>query len=144
MKLFENKLANRLAVSKSLGFLFWLVAYCTIPYIFPDADMYLRLAILFWYTTIWGFIGLMWIMNVHTALKWFKMPWWFRGVFIWAWMNFVIALFAYNILWDMLSWTSFAWYSPFWVVLEWAIIWLIIDLVATKTVWEGRELCEIK
>ena len=31
-------------------------------------------------------------------------------------------------------------YSPFWIVFEWAILWLIIEYFATKFGWEGKEL----
>jgi len=142
MNMFKSKMANRLTISKSLGFLIWLIAFFVIPYIFVDADIYLRLAVLFWYTTFGAIIGIMWIMTVHPVISWFKMPWWFRWIFMWAWLNFVIALFVYHILWDMMVGTIFEWFSPFRLVFEWAIIWFIIDWISTKCWWEGKELCE--
>lgn len=142
MDIFKNKLAKRLAAAKSLGFLVWLIAFCMIPYVFNGADMYIRWAVLLWYTTFGAIIWLMWVLDKHPAIESFKMPWWFRGVFMWAWLNFVLALFIHNILWDIMLWTMFEWYSPFWIVLEWAIIWLIIDGIATKCGGEGKELCK--
>ncbi len=142
MKIFKNKLANRLAISKSLGFLIWLLGFFCIPYFFADADIYFKLAILFWYTTFWGIIGLMGVMSKHPAIEGFKLPWWFRWIFIGAWLDFVIALFMYHSLDAMMVWTMFEGWSPFWIVAEWAIVWFIIDWITTAVAGDGKKLCK--
>ena len=142
MAMFKSKLANRLTIAKTTGFLIGLLGFFVLPYIFVWADMYLRLAILFWYTTVWVILGLMWYMTVHPVFSWFKMPWWFRGIWMWGWLNFIIALFMYHTLWDLMAGTMFDWYSPFWLIAEWMLVWFIIELLATKCAWDGKELCE--
>ena len=68
------------------------------------------------------------------------MPWWFRGVYIGAFLNLSIALVAYVTL-GLLMLSVFGVdgliASPFWVVLEGAIFGFIIDYLATKYAGEG-------
>lgn len=139
MKLFDSKLMNRLALWKAIGFAVWLVAFFMIPIVFSDADLMLRLAVLFWYTTLWALVWIFWVWD-HYPIFDLKVPYWFRWVWLWAWMNFVLALFMYDKLTLLMQWTFLEWYSVFWIVLEWAIIWLVVDCIATKTIWEGKEL----
>lgn len=142
MGMFKSKMANRLVIAKSLGFIIGLMGFFALPYVFPAADIYLRLAILFWYTTFGSIIGIFWLINVHPVLSWFKMPWYFRWIFMWGWLNFLIALFMYHNLWDLMIWTAFEWMSPFWLIAEWMIVWLIVDFASTKCAWDGKELCK--
>jgi len=144
MGIFENKFVRRLTIAKSLGFIIWLIAFFVIPYAFKESSLELRLAVLFWYTTVGAMIGLMWIMDKHPVLNWFKMPWCFRWIFLWAWFNLVLVLFIFPILTTIMTGSAFEWYSPYWLVLEWAIVWFIIDWIATKFAWEWKEICEIK
>lgn len=137
MKLFESKLLNRVAVWKLLGFVFWWIAFILLTSFFPEADMQFKIAILFWYITIWAFVGLMWVMDKH---PFFPMPWWIRWSLIWAWMNFLLVLFIHDYLVQIASQTCYAWYSPYWLVLEWLIIWALIDYIITKCYSEGKKL----
>ena len=142
MKLFKSKMSNRLAISKGLGFMFWLFAFFMIPIVSPKSDLYIRFAVLFWYITFGFIIGIVWIIKVHPVFKWFKIPWWFRWIIIWAWLNFVASLFVYHLFENLIIWTIFEWLSPFCLVFEWAIIWFIIDFFATKFVWDWKKICE--
>lgn len=139
MSMFKNKLGSRLALSKSLWFVFWLVGFFSIPYFVETSDLFFRIWILFWYTTLGVFVGLMWIMDKHPVLN-CSMPFWIRWLLIWAWLNVVLVFFTYDQLTMFIEGTMFAGYSPFWFALEWAILWLIIDFFATKYVWEWKEL----
>lgn len=139
MKLFDSKLMNRLAVWKTIGFIIWLVAFISLPLVFNWTDYMLRFALLFWYTTFWVIIWVFWVWVQYPIFK-IKISYWFRWAFMWAWLNFVLAMFMYDKLALLMQWTSFAWYSPFWIVLEWLILWVFIDYIATKCVWEGKEL----
>ena len=139
--MFKSKMANRLFIAKTIGFIIWLLWFLCIPYFFWEVDMKLKLWILFWYTTLWGIIWIMWVMDKHPVFTTCKMPFWFRWVFFWAWLNFVLALFIYNDLLAMMSSMWYDWFSPFRFALEWAIVGLIIDFFATQFGWEWRELC---
>jgi hypothetical protein len=68
------------------------------------------------------------------------MPWWFSSVLIGAWMNFVLTLFIYDRLAEMmldLLGKDGMFQSPFWFVAEGAIVGLIIGYFATRFGGEG-------
>jgi len=142
MSLFKKKwlstLAKRLIIAKWIGFIFWLIGFFLLP-IFGETDLMFRFAILFWYTTMWLILWIMWFMDKHPIFN-IRITYWCRWMLIWAWMNFVLALFMYNNLITLMKWTTFEWYSPFCIVIEWLIIWLIIEYFATKYAWEGKNL----
>ena len=70
------------------------------------------------------------------------MPWWLRATAVGAWMNFVLVFFAYDtmqaILVSMFGPGS-ALTSPFWFVLEGALVGAIIGFLATRIGGEGPE-----
>ena len=136
---FKSNLANRIATAKTIGFIIWLIAFFLLPVLYGDIDLMLRFWILFWYATLWWIIWVFGIMNKHPVFPKWKFPFWFRWIFLWAWMNFLLVLFAYNQIAEIFQ---TLWYncSPFLVILEWAIIWLIIDFFATKSGWDGKQL----
>ncbi len=137
---FKSKLVNRTAIAKTLGFIFWLIGFISLPLFASDVSLMFRFAILFWYTTLWWTIWLFGLMNKHPAFPNWKFPFWFRWIFLWSWMNFVLVLLTYEQFNTMMQSAGFGGYSPFWIILEWAILWLIIEFFATKYWWEGEEL----
>ena len=139
MNLFKSKLMNRIALWKTIGFIFWLAAFILMPLFFTESSEMLKWALFLWYITLWAFVWVFGVWTKHPFFS-FSIPYWFRWVWVWAWMNFLLALFIYNDLVLLMSTTSFAWWSPFWIVLEWAFFWLIVDFIATKYIWEGKEL----
>ena len=140
--MFEKpSLMMRIAIGKGIGFLFGLAGFILLPSFLPDASGLLRWGILFWYPTVGAFIGVFGVVTYHPVLK-LPMPWWFRSSLIGAWMNFVLAFFAYDAMANMM--VSFfgedgALSSPFWFVAEGAIIGLVIGYFATKFGGEGGE-----
>jgi len=107
----------------------------------PEAGMMLRFGILFWYTTLGLIIAIFGVFNWHPILK-IPMPWWFRASFMGGWMNFVLVLFAYDMMENFLV-AAFGqqgvFASPFWFVVEGIIVGLIIGFFATRYGGEGPE-----
>jgi hypothetical protein len=143
--MFSNpSLITRIAIGKGIGFLFGLVGFVSLPYFLPDASWLLRWGILFWYTTVGAVIGVFGVFTWHPILK-LPMPWWLRATWIGGWMNFVLTFFAYN---DMKAimvqsfGTNGVLSSPFWFVLEGAIVGIIIGYFATRFGGEGKETVE--
>ena len=70
------------------------------------------------------------------------MPWWIRAPILGAWMNFVLIFFAFDRFAEMMV-TMFGadgmFLSPFWFVLEGAIVGLIIGYLATRFGGEGAD-----
>ena len=140
--MFENpSLMTRIAIGKTVGFTVGLVGLIFLPTFYPDADWMLRLGILFWYTTVGAVIGMFGVMNWHPILK-LPMPWWFRSAWIGGWMNFVLTLFVYDQMAEIMA-TMFgpdgAIASPFWLVAEGIIVGLLIGFFATRFGGEGKE-----
>lgn len=143
--MFSNpSLITRIAIGKGIGFIFGLIGFVSLPFFLPDASWLLRWGILFWYTTVGAVIGVFGVFTWHPILK-LPMPWWLRSTWIGAWMNFVLTFFAYN---DMKAimvqsfGTNGVLSSPFWFVLEGAIVGIIIGYFATRFGGEGKETVE--
>jgi len=136
----ENpSLTTRIVIGKSIGFALGLIGLIVIPFLWPDSGWMERIAFLFWYTTLGAFVGLVGVMTWHPLLR-MPMPWWFSSVLIGAWMNFVLALFIYDRLAEMmldLLGESGMFQSPFWFVAEGAIVGLVIGYFATRFGGEG-------
>jgi len=135
----KSKLIQRIIIWKAIWAIFWWIAFFVIPYIFNDVSMFLRFWVWLWYITLWAIIWIFWILTYHPYLK-LSINFWFRWIFLWWWMNFVLCLFAYKSLVDMMKDTVFNWYSPFWIIVEWMIFWIITEFIATKISWEWKDL----
>lgn len=135
MKLFDSPLANRIGAWKLVGFIIWLVWFFFSPLVFYSSESYISYWILLWYTTLWAFIWVMWIIDKYPILN-IPFPFWIRWTILWAWMNFVLVLFFQQFI----ETTTYEWYSIFYLIIEWAIIWLIIDFCITKWFWEWNKL----
>jgi len=143
MSLFKKKkwlniLAKRIIIAKTIGFIFWFIWFVCL-YLISKTDLMFNFGILLWYTTLWWIIWIFWFINKHPIFN-IRISYYFRWIFLWAWMNFVLALFMYDNLVIFMMWTYFEWFSPFWIILEWATIWLIAEYFATKYAWEGKKL----
>ena len=130
---------TRIAVGKSAGFVIGLMAFIAFPMFIPEATWMERVGILFWYTTLGAIIGVFGVMTYHPILK-LPFPWWVRAPMLGAWMNFVLTLLT----WDWLANIMLAIFgeggmflSPYWFVLEGAIVGLIIGFFATRFGGEG-------
>ncbi|NQW01309.1 MAG: hypothetical protein HQ483_16510 [Rhodospirillales bacterium] len=141
--MFEKpSLVTRIGIGKGVGFVVGLIGFFALPAFLPDASVMTRLGILFWYTTMGAIIGVFGVFTWHPVLR-LPMPWWLRAPVIGAWLNFVLTFFAYDVMQAMLVATFgvdgvFA--SPFWFVLEGALVGLLIGYFATRFGGEGRAL----
>jgi hypothetical protein len=140
--MFEKpSLVTRVAIGKGVGFLIGLIGFGFFEFFLPEADWMLRWGVLLWYTTLGAIIGVFGIFTWHPVLK-LPFPWWIRAPLLGAWMNFVLTFFAYDlmkaVLVDMFSKIDLL-TSPFWFVVEGAIVGLIIGYFATRFGGEGVE-----
>ena len=140
--MFSNpSLITRIAIGKSVGFIVGLLGFFLMPVFFGETGLMIRWGFVFWYTTIGAFIGVFGVFTWHPILK-LPMPWWFRSAWIGAWMNFVLTLFIYD---QMQAYMTIFFgengviSSPFWFVLEGALVGLLIGFLATRFGGEGKE-----
>ena len=137
----KPSLVTRVAVGKIVGLAIGLIGFGTFEFILPDADWMLRWGVLLWYTTLGAIIGVFGVFNWHPVLR-LPLPWWIRAPLIGGWMNFVLTFFAYDLMKAVLV-DLFSQYdlltSPFWFVVEGAVVGLIIGYFATRFGGEGKE-----
>ncbi len=138
--MFENpSLVTRIAIGKLLGFALGLIGLIDIPFLWPDSGWMERIAFLLWYTTLGAFVGVVGVLDWHPVLR-LSMPWWFSSTLVGAWMNFVLTLFIYDRLAEMMLELPVGgglFQSPFWFVAEGAVVGLIIGYFATHFGGEG-------
>lgn len=135
----QKMLIYRIGAGKAIGLVVGLIAFFGIPQFFSDSPMSLRVGVLLWYPTMGAFIGMFGIFSKHPVLK-FSMPWWLRGALIGAWMNFVLTLIAYQQICTLMA-AVFGEYgqytSPYWMVLEGALIGMLMDFILSKQFGEA-------
>jgi hypothetical protein len=127
-------------MAKMIGLVIGVIGFFVIPRVWPGTDMWFRVGFLLWYTTFGALIGVFGMINYHPLLK-ISMPFWFRGIVFGAWFNLVAAFLAHEQIaafLDGLEVVSLE--SPFWFVLEGAVVGLVIDGIATWFGGEGKEL----
>ncbi len=143
--MFANpSLVTRIAIGKGIGAMVGLLGLVFLPYFRPGVGWLPRIGIFFWYTTLGAIIGALGALTWHPVRK-FPMPWWVGAPAIGAWMNFVLAFFAYDLMKAMLTSTFgpggfFA--SPFWFALEGAVFGLMVGYFATRFGGEGKDGAE--
>lgn len=129
----------RIAYGKTTGFVLAGGGILLFPDFFPDMSLAFKWGFVLYYTIIGALVGLTGIMTYNPVIK-LPMPWWFRGPWLGAWMNFVLMLFIYSDLAAMQAQAfgeSTLLSSPWWFVVEGACIGLVIDFVCTKFAGEG-------
>jgi hypothetical protein len=134
-------LVTRIAIGKTVGFIFGLIGFLMIPYILPDADTLMRWGFLLWYTTLGAIIAIFGVFNWHPVLE-LPLPWWLRAPLLGAWMNFVLTLLMHDRLAEFsleLFGSGNLFTSPFWFVAEGALVGLVIGYAATRVGGEGPE-----
>jgi len=132
-------LTRRIAIGKLIGLVFGIIGFFCLPLIWPEADGWTRWGILFWYITVGAMIGLVGVYTEHPVLH-FPMPWWVRAPLIGAWMNFVLTFFAHDVMRQMLAvmfGPDSTLVSPFWFVVEGALIGAVMGFFATRFAGEG-------
>mgnify|MGYP003700743457 CR=1 FL=1 len=137
----KPSLVTRIVVGKSIGFVLGIVGFFTLPYVWPDASLELRLGALFWYATVGAVIGVFGVWSRHPVLD-LPLPWFVRAPLVGAWMNFVLTLFAGDVFRAMLGrmfGPESAFASPYWIVLEGAVVGALIGWAATRFGGEGPE-----
>ncbi len=141
--MFERQsLTTRIAIGKGLGLVVGLLGFFLIPFFLPDADWLIRTGFLLWYITFGAIIGLAGVLTRYPFFK-FRYPWWLRDTGFGAWLNFVLAFFAYDKIEAAMVATFGAdglLQSPFWIAGEGAIVGFVIGYFATRYGGEGKEI----
>jgi hypothetical protein len=128
-------LRHPIALGKLTGIAVGLAVFFALPAIIPDIESNVRWGFLFWYLTFGAIIG-SWGVSPQPEFIPLRVPWWLRAPLIGAWMNFVLALFAYDVSFFTSSGLFVApaglFTSPAGFIVSGAIIGLLIGFVGTK------------
>lgn len=134
-------LITRIIVGKAVGLVFGIVGFVAVLVLWPDMSARVAWGVLLWYVTLGAIIGVFGVFDRHPMLR-LPMPWWLRAPALGAWMNFLLMLFAWDLMQAMMTaliagpgWLT----SPWWVVVEGAVVGLVIGYCATRVGGEGPE-----
>jgi hypothetical protein len=142
----NSPLVRRLVIGKSIGFIIGFIGVVCMAILWPDSSWMDLIGFALWYTTLGAIIGVFGFMTEHPYLK-FPMPWWIRSTILGASMNFILTLLLYDKLALMmleLCGEDCVLLSPFWFVLEGALVALIIEFCLFRFVGEGPSLLNVE
>lgn len=137
----KTPLCKRKFISVILWISFWfLCSY--LAYVWSDINKNnpqywwsaLMWAIVYNRVLIWLFVCLLWLITVH--------PLWFRLYPVFRWFIWWIVVSLDLAIWSMILWWPESMKIFIWTIVTWWIYWMIIDLVATKFAWEGKDLLD--
>ena len=137
-----HSVTGRIVIGKILGLLIGILVMSTLPMFgFPLFSMFgLGTLIMFMLMgVLTAFVGL---FNRHPVLN-FSTPWWVRGIIIGFIFTLMYVLLSYGALVVVMQSTLVSWIgltSPFWVLLDGALIGLLMSGLETKFAGEGEQL----
>ena len=124
---------KRIALSKLLGLGFGLVFAWWLAQM-TAAPVTLIWGVALWLITLGAMIGILGFCT-RLPLFGFALPVWLRGAWCGLWMGIVMVLLAYGPLSaaiDQMTWLPSMFHSPWWALVDMAIIGAVIDLIATR------------
>ncbi len=137
----------RIGVGKLVGLLIGLAGVTTLLTSATDVGWMLMIGLVFWYSSLGAIVGVFGVFDKHPLFG-FRFPWWLRSSLLGAWFNFVLILLAYEQISSTLNSMSHfhpvLFTSPFWFVLEGAIIGFLIGGICTWFGGEGPETVQKK
>ena len=134
----KHSVTNRLVIGKTIGFIAGLAVFLLAPLIGITLDVKFGLGLILFYTMVGAFTAFVGIFDRHPVLN-FAMPWWFRGLAIGIIMHVMLVLLSYDQLAVMLQQMDFlGMVSPWWAVIDGAILGLIMAFAETKIAGEGK------
>lgn len=134
----KHSITNRIIIGKSIGLVTGLAAFIIIPLMGAVLDPKFGLGLMFFYVLLGAVTGSIGMFDRHPVLN-FKMPWWITGLVIGMVFHLMLILISYDQLAIMLQQMDiFGMISPWWSLIDGAIIGLIMAFVETKFAGEGN------
>ncbi|XLQ20433.1 MAG: hypothetical protein ACKUBY_01470 [Candidatus Moraniibacteriota bacterium] len=138
----NEKLTQRAFFSKGIGGLIGVLTLIFLPYMWPDVTMHMRIGILVGFALLGGTIA---VAGIFTQIPVFNIRFTaaIRGAMIGGSFALAFILISFDSLVTyMQTATIFAGLSPYWIIIDGLIIGALLDIIATKKVGEGKELCQ--
>lgn len=136
----KPSLVIRVVVGKVSGLILGATAFVIVPLLELSHDPLITWGIMFWYATLGAVVGFSGGYDPFYGKP--AIPGWLNGVIVGSWMNFVMVLMAYDNLKGMMIALVGAHSvigSPFWFVLEGAVVGLVIAYLTTRFGGEGKK-----
>lgn len=131
----------RVGYGKFFGLLIGVIAYFALTSFAPQLDLSFRIGFILWYLTFGAVIGLMGVFTSNPLFN-INISWWTRGLIAGAWFNLVLLMFIFDEVSEVLlglfeEYSIFS--TPWWFVVEGALIGLILDFLLTRIAGEGSQ-----
>ncbi len=138
----NEKLTQRAFIAKGIGGIIGVLTFIFLPYIWPDVTIHMRIGILVGFALMGGTVA---VSGIFTQIPVFNIR--FTAAVRGALLGGSFALFFILVSFDLLvtymqTATIFTGLSPYWIIIDGLIIGALIDIIATKKVGEGKELCQ--
>ena len=121
------------AAGKWVAFCMGMAMFFLLPDSVADITLLDRWAVVFWYATVGGVVG---VSNVvkQEPISGLPVPWWLRAPLLGAWMHLMVVLFAGEGLQNLvlvIHATKGALISPYWFVLDGLLIGFVVGFIST-------------
>jgi hypothetical protein len=138
----QHSVTGRIVVGKSIGLIIGFLVMLFLPTFNMPMISYFSVGTLLFFVLMGAVIGFMGQYDRHPAFN-FKMPWYVRGPLVGMFFLLMYILFTYDELSfimesALVSWMGFE--SPFWALIDGAVIGGIMGFVETKAAGEGPKL----
>lgn len=139
--LHTHSITGRVFVGEIIGFTIGVLALVLLPLLSIDTSLEFRLGFLLLMVTMGATIGFVGMFTHHPLFPFIAMPWWIRGSSIGVLFFLILVLLAKDSLLplmslDMVVWMGFT--SPYWALIDGAILGGLIGYSATKICGEGN------
>ena len=126
-------LTTRVAIGKLVGFAVGIVGVGLLASLDVQVSWRFGLGVVFWYATLGAVIGVFGVYDRHPVLP-LPLPW-LMGAFTGAWLNLVLTLIAHDallaVMIDLFGQQGVL-RSPYWLVVEGALVGLLIGWLARR------------
>jgi hypothetical protein len=137
----KHSLAGRLAVSKAIGLIVGFLTLLILPLVPVETTLEFKLGFVLLIVMMSVMIGFFGIFTHHPLFTSWKLNWWTRGPLVGILFFLILVLLAKDELGpfmslDIVAWTGLT--SPYWAILDGAILGGFIGYITTKICGEGN------
>ena len=130
---------GRVAIGKIVGLILGALIFFGSPALGLELSTHFGLGLWLFYIILGALIGLIGIVDHHPIFK-FKMPFWLRGAVMGIFMHLMLVLLCYHQMMAVMELDlvqSMGIQSPFWILIDGAILGILIDWTATRHAGDG-------
>jgi len=136
-----HSISGRIFVGKMIGLIAGAATLLLLPLISIETSLEFQIGFVLLMVVMGAMIGFIGIFKEHPLFPGIKMPWWLRGPSIGILFFLILVLLAKDDLepfmsLDIITWTGLT--SPYWAMLDGAILGGLMGYLITKICGEGN------